>query len=133
MPGRSGNPRIASAVSRYTKFAPAVKDFEQAGISVVAVSTDRLEELSKSLNAVASKGGEKFPIRLASDSGLEVFKRYGAYDDFENLPLHGTFLIDGRGAVRWQDIAAEPFGDPQFLLKESKRLLAQNDGERASR
>lgn len=114
------------------KFAPLVKDYESAGISVVAVSTDSVEELSKSLSAVKSDGADKFPIPLVSDAGLGVFKQYHAYDDFENVPLHGTFLIDGRGLIRWQDIAAEPFMDPKFLLAESKRLLAQDKVESAT-
>jgi hypothetical protein len=67
-----------------------------------------------------------------SDAKLDVFKKYAAYDDFEKLPLHGTFLVDGRGRVRWQDVAAEPFNDPAFLLAEAKRLLAQGQGERAA-
>ena len=106
------------------------KEYEKAGIALVAVSTDRLEDLSKSLAAVKSEGG--FPIPLASDAGLEVFKKYQAYDDFEKIPLHATFLVDGGGMIRWQDIAAEPFNDPAFLLAESKRLLAQGEGERAA-
>ena len=79
----------------------------------------------------AEQGAEQFPIPLASDARLGVFKRYHAYDDFEKLPLHATFLVDGRGMIRWQDIGAEPFGDVKFLLTESKRLLAQNAGEQA--
>jgi peroxiredoxin len=114
-----------------SRFAPKVKDFEKAGISVVAISTDRLEDLSKSVNAVKAEGNGPFPIRLMSDAKLDVFKRYAAYDDFEKLPLHGTFLVDGRGLIRWQDVAAEPFNDPAFLLAEAKRLLAQGEGERA--
>ena len=39
------------------------------------------------------------------------------------MPLHGTFLIDGQGLVRWQDISFEPFTDTKFLLAESTRLL----------
>jgi hypothetical protein len=57
---------------------------------------------------------------------LKVFKQYRAYDDFEQQPLHGTFLIDRQGLVRWQDISYEPFTEVEFLLRESKRLLAQN-------
>ena len=63
------------------------------------------------------------PIRLLSNSELDVFKMYRAFDDFENQPLHGTFLIDGEGRIRWQDIGHEPFMDHEFVLKESKRLL----------
>jgi hypothetical protein len=38
--------------------------------------------------------------------------------------LHGTFLIDAKGRVRWQDISYEPFTKIDWLLKESRRLLA---------
>ena len=46
------------------------------------------------------------------------------WDDFENIPLHGTFLIDTRGRIRWQEISYTPFMEPKFLLEESRRLLA---------
>jgi hypothetical protein len=39
------------------------------------------------------------------------------------MALHGTFLVDGSGALRWMDISFEPFMSADFLLKESKRLL----------
>ena len=42
------------------------------------------------------------------------------------MPLHGTFLIDAEGLVRWHDISYEPFLDAEFLLKEAKRLLGKN-------
>jgi len=37
--------------------------------------------------------------------------------------LHGTFLIDAAGLIRWQDISFDPFMNTDFLLKEAKRLL----------
>ena len=55
---------------------------------------------------------------------MEHFRRYRAYDDFEDMPLHGTFLVDGSGRVRWQDVSYEPFMDWEFLLEEAQRLLA---------
>lgn len=115
-------------------FSAAAKDFDAAGISLVAVSTDRIEDLSKSLNAASpdASGAAAFPIPLVSDPELGVFKQYHAYDDFEKLPLHGTFLVDGRGLIRWQDVAADPFGDTKFLLAEARRLLAQGDPEQAA-
>ena len=69
---------------------------------------------------------------VVSDSALGVFKQYHAYDDFEKQPLHGTFLVDGRGQVRWQDVAADPFADTKFLLAEARRLLAQDQAPAAS-
>ena len=40
------------------------------------------------------------------------------------MPLHGTFLLDADGKVRWQDISFEPFTQVAWLLTEAKRLLA---------
>lgn len=101
-------------------FAPRVDDFEAAGIKMVAVSTDDHDGLLQSIK----DAGDVMPIRLTSDPSYEIFKKYRAFDDFEGQPLHGTFLIDGAGKVRWQDISYEPFMEHQFLLDEAKRLLA---------
>ena len=100
-------------------FAPRVDDFENAGIGMIAISSDDQADLSKSLE---NFDGD-LKIRLASDSALEIFKSFRAHDDFEGQPLHGTFLIDRTGRIRWQDISYEPFMDHEFLLEESKRLL----------
>jgi hypothetical protein len=51
-----------------------------------------------------------------------LFKRYGAFDEFEDQPLHGTFLIDARGGVRFQRISADPFLDIEFLKNEAARV-----------
>jgi peroxiredoxin len=107
------------------KFAPMTQAYKEAGITLLAVSTDHREGLRKSL--VNYKSGD-FPFPLVSDGALEVFKAYRAFDDFENRPLHGTFLIDGNGFVRWHDISAEPFQDPKYLLDEARRLLSQPTG-----
>ncbi len=100
--------------------APMVEDFKEAGIEVLAISTDDKEGLAECLKAYEGK----MPIPLISDAKHEVFKAYRAYDDFEQLPLHGTFVIDGEGKIVWQDISYEPFMQVDFLLKESKRLLS---------
>ncbi|MCA9058786.1 MAG: redoxin domain-containing protein, partial [Planctomycetaceae bacterium] len=102
------------------KFAPEVKRFREAGLEVVAISTDKQEDL-----ALAHKNYEgDFPITLLADAELNVFRQYRCYDDFENQSLHGTFVIDGEGRIRWQDISYEPFMDVDFVLKEGTRLLA---------
>ncbi|MBD3673021.1 MAG: redoxin domain-containing protein, partial [Planctomycetaceae bacterium] len=102
-------------------FAPKVEEFNKAGISVGAISTDDPEGLKVSVETY--EGGMPFPL-LSNDS-LDVFKAYRAHDDFEDAPLHGTFLIDPNGQVLWQDIGYEPFMDVNFVLEESQRLLQQ--------
>ncbi|MBI1831686.1 MAG: redoxin domain-containing protein [Planctomycetes bacterium] len=101
------------------KFAEQKKAFESAGIAIVAISTDDADGLKRALS-----GGKPIPFPVASDPKHVVFQRFRAYDDFERLPLHGTFVIDERGLVRWHDIGYDPFMDAAFVLNEAKRLLA---------
>lgn len=111
----------AHCVEQLNVFDPMVDEFRSAGISIVAVSSDSVEGLKTTFEK--TKLVEKVP--LVSDHEMKTFRAYRAFDEFENAPLHGTFLIDADGLVRWQDISFEPFRDVRFLLGESKRLLAQ--------
>ena len=106
-------------VEQLHAFSPMIDDFKSAGIDVIAISTEALEELKLGIKNFE----EPIKIPLLSDGPQEIFKSFRCWDDFENQPLHGTFLVDGSGRVRWQDISYEPFNEPQFLLDEAKRLL----------
>jgi peroxiredoxin len=117
-------------VEQLNAVAPMMKQFKNAGIDIVAVSTDRLNGLSDSVKAYTEDGA--FPFPIVSDVDLKVFKEYRAYDDFEKMALHGTYLIDGDGLVRWQDISYEPFMETKFLLEEAKRLLASSTVNRTA-
>ena len=112
----------AGCMEQLNVFAPKAKAFADAGVQVIAVSTDSADGLQKTLEK--AKDGQAFGFPIVSDSGLGAFKAYRAFDDFEHIPLHGTFLVDGAGCVRWQDIGYQPFRDADWLLEESKRLLS---------
>ena len=45
-------------------------------------------------------------------------------EDFDNQPLHGTFVIDAQGQVRWRNISDKPFNDPALVLIEAKQLTS---------
>ncbi len=113
----------AHCIEQLSAFTPEVDRFKQAGINLVAIGTDNLGGLRETFQLDKKK---PFPFPLLSDASLKIFKKYRVFDDFEKQPLHGTFLIDRAGLVRWQDISYEPFTEVEFLLKESKRLLAQD-------
>jgi len=102
--------------------APLTSDYAAAGISIVAISRDSPDGLQHTFDL--AKESQGFPFPVVSDTSLGAFKAYRAYDDFEGAPLHGLFLIDGHGEVRWQNISFEPFRDAQWLLGEAKRLLS---------
>jgi peroxiredoxin len=103
-------------------FGDVVSESRAAGLDIVAISSDDTDGLKQSFK---NYKGADIPFPLLADSNLSAFKAYHCFDDFEQQPLHGTFVIDGTGFVRWQDIGPEPFMDTKFLLAEAKRLLNQ--------
>jgi len=110
-------------IEQLAAFAPMTEDYAKLGISLVAISTDSIDGLKETAKKASANGG--FPFPLLSDKSMQIFKAYRAFDDFENQPLHGTFLIDGEGMVRWQDISYQPFTETKFLLEEAQRLLGK--------
>ena len=104
-------------------FAPRIEDFKSVGLEVVAISSNNEGDLKKSLDAYEE--GD-FPFPLVANPGLDVFKAYRAYDDFEGLALHGTYLIDEKGSILWHDISYEPFMDPDFVITEWLRLSGKS-------
>ena len=51
----------------------------------------------------------------------ENMKRFLSYDDFEDLELHSTILIDKNGRVIWSRNGGDPFTDFDFLVNQIKR------------
>lgn len=107
-------------VEQLKEFSPAVEEFRAAGIELVGISNETPELLGKGMDAYDKP--LNFP--LFADGEMKAFKTYRCFDDFEQKPLHGTFLIDAQGQVLWQDISYEPFKDVKFLQAEAKRLLS---------
>ena len=95
----------------------------------MAISTDAASYLNKTSEQASLPSG--FPFPIVANPDLSQFKRYGAYDDFENQPLHGIFLLDGDQRIRWQDISFRPFDQPEWLLEEARRLLRFKTGAAA--
>jgi peroxiredoxin/tetratricopeptide (TPR) repeat protein len=108
-------------VKQLEALAPKAKDFAAAGIDIVAIGNESLAVARRELAALGD-GKPSFP--LLADPELAAFRAWHCFDDFEQVPLHGTFLVDAEGKVRWQDIAAEPFTQLDWLYAESVRLLA---------
>jgi peroxiredoxin/tetratricopeptide (TPR) repeat protein len=108
-------------VEQLQAFHPMADRFRKAGIEIVAIGSDAAAGMKKSLDDLGPE--DRFAFPLVADPELKVFKEWRAFDDFENMTLHGTFLVDGEGMVRWQDISYEPFNEPEWLLKECQRLL----------
>ena len=108
-------------VEQLVAFSPAYGDYVEAGIEIVTIGTDSAEDLREAFGDDPEDTG--YPFRVLADPELEFFRSWGVHDDFEGEPLHGTFLVDENGRLRWQDISYEPFMDHEFLLEEAQRLL----------
>ena len=113
-------------VDQLKAFGPKAKAFADAGIDLVAIGTDSVAGAAASLEALAES--ERFPFPLLADPELAAFKAWRCFDDFEGAPLHGTFLVDGAGRLRWQDVSFDPFIEIDWLLGESRRLLGLRTG-----
>jgi peroxiredoxin len=103
-------------------FRKMAKDFDAAGLTIIAINCDDEAGVRRCLS---NQKREPFPFLMLADPRFTSFQAYGAFDDFEQIALHGTFLIDGDGLLRWSDVGFEPFTDAAFLLAESKRLLTR--------
>lgn len=106
-------------VEQLHSFSPRAAEIRAVGIDIMAISTESVA----SLNTGLAKYSKPLDIALHADPEMTAFKAYRCFDDFEQQPLHGTFLIDAGGRVLWQDISYEPFMDVDFVLQESQRQL----------
>ena len=84
---------------------------------VLAVSGNPPESNKAALKTIAA------PVaQILSDSGFENARRFHAYDDFEEMEIHSTILIDKKGRVHWARAGGVPFGDMDFLVKQIERM-----------
>jgi alkyl hydroperoxide reductase subunit AhpC len=84
---------------------------QELGVEVISVSVDSIfvhkmwndNELSK-----MTKGG--VPFHMASDSGGNVGKIYGVYDENLGIELRGRFIIDPDGVIQAMEVLTPPVG-----------------------
>ncbi len=111
--------KCAHCMQQLQLFSNAIDALKERNTEVVALSTDDAEA-TRALKE--NPDGIKFLMPLLVNPKLDVFKAYHAFDDFEGQPLHGIFLIDTRGNVRYRRISAEPFLDVEFIKTEAARI-----------
>ncbi len=81
---------------------------------VLAISKDSVEKLA---------GYQPdFQLTLLSDPSFESARRYGSFDDFEEVELHSTVLINADGKVHWIRTGGAPFMEFDFLESVIARM-----------
>lgn len=111
--------KCAHCMQQLQMFGKEFENFKKAGADIVTVSTDDVEASHFLKN---NEDGVKFPMPILSNPDLSIFKQHQVFDDFEDLPLHGLFIIDANGMVRFQRISPDPFLDIDFVKAESIRI-----------
>ncbi len=111
--------KCAHCMQQLQLFGQEYPSLKKLNVETVAISTDDTRATRDLQN---NKEGIKFPMPMLADPKLELFRLYQAYDDFENQPLHGTFLVDAQGDVRYQRISADPFLEVEFIRSEAERV-----------
>jgi peroxiredoxin len=111
--------KCAHCMQQLQVFGKEFEALKKLNVETVAIGSDNAESTKALKN---NKDAIKFPMPMLADPKLELFKLYRAYDDFENQPLHGTFLIDAEGKIRFQQISADPFLEVEFIKTEAERV-----------
>jgi peroxiredoxin len=109
----------AHCVRQLHDIAGKTSEWERLGAEVLAVSSTPKEKNAESLRVLG-----ELPIRLISDNHYENARRFLSYDDFEEMEIHSTILIDRLGRVHWARSGGEPFTDMAFLAKQLERMNA---------
>lgn len=91
-------------------------DWEGENAVVLAVSSTTPDKNKESEKL------KKLSSRLLSDRDHTNARRFTSYDDFEEMELHSTILIDTKGRVHWKRTGGDPFTDMDFLLQSLKRM-----------
>jgi peroxiredoxin/tetratricopeptide (TPR) repeat protein len=107
----------AHCMEQLHKLGKMKDDWARTDTVLLAVSSQ-----SPDKNAKAIKDMGDLPWRLLSDDHHANAQRWHSYDDFEEIELHSTILIDKKGRVYWGHFGADPFSDAEFLVKQIERM-----------
>jgi peroxiredoxin len=104
--------------------------FRERGAAVWAVSADKPE-----LSAKGTRRFGSFQFPLLSDPDHAVASSYGVWKPLpggnpnEGETLHGTFLVDRGGSIRWAHVGDRPFRDIDALLAELDQMKGVSSGD----
>ena len=100
-----------SCLSGLAKLAEKAEELEKKNTVVVAVTPDDPELLAR------VKEEQELPFALLSDPQWKSGKRFKSYDEFEEIRLNSTVLVDAQGGVHWAKYGGKPHEDVNKLLE----------------
>jgi peroxiredoxin len=96
------------------------EEWDRLETIVLAISPNKPDDNAEYLKTLKLPG-----VRVLSDTAYENARRFKSYDDFEDMEIHSTILVDKKGRVHWARTGGEPFSDTAFLVKQLERMNAQ--------
>jgi peroxiredoxin len=106
----------AHCVKQVKDLSEQADEWARLDTVVITVSQDDPEKNAKSQDSSPLK------VTLASDTNWENARRFKSYDDFEEMGIHSTILIDKDGRVHWAQHGGTPFDDYKFLVSQLQRM-----------
>ncbi len=105
-----------SCLSGLAKLAEKAEELEKRNAVVVAIAPEQPKLLAR------VKAEQKLPFALLSDPQWKSGKRFKSYDEFEEIRLNSTVLIDARGGVYWAKYGGKPYENINKLLELIDRM-----------
>jgi peroxiredoxin len=95
-----------------------LKDFDDAGIQVAAISVDAPDE---SRVLAEAKG---YSFTLLSDPDMKMITQYDLVDPIDAVARPAEFLVDATGIVRWRNLTNSVYvrATPDQVLAAAKTL-----------
>ena len=116
----------AHCVKQVKDLAERADEWARLDTVVITVSQDPPESNAKSQELSPLK------VTLASDRNWENARRFKSYDDFEEMGIHSTILIDKDGRVHWAQHGGKPFDDYKFLISQLQRMNQRHAAARTT-
>lgn len=106
----------AHCVKQVKALSDRADEWARLDTIVVTVSQDDPEKNAR------SQALSPLRVVLGSDTNWQNARRFKSYDDFEEMGIHSTILIDKDGRVHWAQQGGAPFDDYKFLASQLQRM-----------
>lgn len=98
--------------------ASKAADFDREKVRVVTIAPESADSLKSELTGDDLR--RLGPLTLLVDPKVEVFQRFGCVLD--QTPMHGVFVVDASGQIRWQHISESPYMAVNELLERLRAV-----------